>query len=64
MSLFKYRELWRTQAGSEEHFHDECMIVDNIDNHPSGQGMRCTRVAAIWMSSMHTTPGCTQQNWL
>lgn len=38
MSLFKYRDLWRTQAGSDERFHDGCMVVDNIDNHSDGKG--------------------------
>lgn len=38
MSLFKAREWWSTNSGSEE-FHDfGCLCVANIDNLPTGHG--------------------------
>lgn len=38
MSLFKLRDFWNVQCGSEEDYDQNSLNIANIDNNPNGTG--------------------------
>ncbi len=38
MSLFKVKDWWSVQCGSDEEFDHNSLCIANIDNNPNGSG--------------------------